>query len=264
MKLRTRGHASLLRSGLARRRISPGGVIVGRRTTPVRLPPLPCQPSATPRAPRTGTGRRTLAAAAVALLLAGCGSVHPGAAAVVGDTTISMGRADGVATVYCQLALVSAPEGTPVSNAEVRRQAVIDLVIGVVAGQMADDANVTPNASKYEINPAQRKEIAASFADDEVDAVVDAINASQRTLAIAELLADERNDDPDAEVEQMREQGIQLIQAEIGRLDVQFDPRFGIADDGTQKAVSGSLSVPVKAPDPAAQEGLPATQQCTR
>ena len=207
---------------------------------------------------------RVLSAAAVALLLAGCGSVHPGAAAVVGDTTIPMGHADEVATVYCQLTLLSAPEGTPISNADVRRQAVTDLVVGVVASEMADDANLTPNPSTYEVTPAQRKEIAQTFSGDEVDAVVDAINASQRTATIAELLAAERNDDPDAEAEQLRQQGFQLIQAELGRRDVRFDPRFGIQGDGTQNAASGSLSVPVKPPDPAAQEGLPATQQCSR
>ena len=207
---------------------------------------------------------RPLAAAAAALLLAGCGSVHPGAAAVVGDTTIPMGHADDVAAVYCQLTLLSAPQGTPVSNADVRRQAVADLVAGVVAGDMADEANLTPNPSTYEITPAQRKEIAQTFPEDEVDSVVEAINASQRTFAIAELLGAEQNDDPDAEAEQLRQQGLQLIQAEIARRDVRFDPRFGIGRDGAQKAVTGSLSVPVKAPDPAAQEGLPATQQCAR
>jgi hypothetical protein len=205
-----------------------------------------------------------LVAAGVALLLAGCGSVHPGAAAVVGDTTISMERADDVATVYCRLALLTSPEGTPISNADVRRQAVTDLVVGVVARDMADDENVTPNPSTYEITPAQRREIAQSFADDEIDSVVDAINASQRTFAIAELLGAEGNNDPDAEAEQLRQQGIRLIQAEIARRDVRFDPRYGIARDGTQKAATGSLSVPVKAPDPSAQEGLPATQQCSR
>jgi len=203
-------------------------------------------------------------AAAVVLLLAGCGSVHPGAAAVVDDTTISMGRADDVATVYCQLSLLSAPEGTPISNADVRRQAVTDLVVGVVAGDMADEANVTPNPSAYEITPAQRQEIAQAFPDDEVDAVVDAINGSQRTFAIAELLGAEQNADPDAEAEQLRQQGLELIQAEIGRREVRFDPRFGISRDGTQNAATGSLSVPVEPPDPAAQEGLPATQQCSR
>ena len=204
---------------------------------------------------------RVLVAAAVALLLAGCGSIHPGAAAVVDDTTISMGQADDVAVVYCQLALASAPQGTPISNADVRRQAVTDLVVGVVAREMADEANVTPNPSTYEITPAQRKEIAQSVADDELDPVIDAINASQHTFAIAELLGAEQNDNPDADAEQLRQQGLQLIQAEVARRDVRFDPRFGIARDGTQKAATGSLSVPVEAPEPT-QEGLPATQQC--
>ncbi len=203
-------------------------------------------------------------AAAVALLLAGCGSVHPGAAAVVGDTTISMGRADDVATVYCKLSLLSAPEGTPISNADVRRQAVTDLVVGVVARDMADEANVTPNPSTYEITPSQRREIAQAFPDDEVDSVVEAISASQRTAAFAELIGAERNDNPTVEAEQLRQQGFQLIQAEVARRDVRFDPRFGIARDGTQNAATGSLSVPVKPPDPAAEEGLPATQQCSR
>ena len=204
---------------------------------------------------------RVLVAAAVALLLAGCGSVHPGAAAVVGDTTISMGQADDTAVVYCKLALVSAPQGTPINNADVRRQAVTDLVVGVVAREMAQEANVTPNPSTYEITPAQRKEIAQSVGDDELDPVIDAINASQHTFAIAELLGAKQNGNPEADAEQLRQQGLQLIQAEVARRDVRFDPRFGIARDGTQKAATGSLSVPVEAPEPT-QEGLPATQQC--
>ena len=204
---------------------------------------------------------RLLVAAAVALLLAGCGSVHPGAAAVVGDTTISMGQADDTAAVYCKLALVTAPEGTPISNADVRRQAVTDLVVGVVAREMADEANAKPNPSTYEVTPAQREEVAQSVADDDLDPVIDAINASQHTFAIAELLGAQQIDDPDADAEQLRQEGLQLIQAEVARRDVRFDPRFGIARDGTQKAATGSLSVPVEAPDPS-QEGLPATQQC--
>jgi hypothetical protein len=206
---------------------------------------------------------RVLVVTATALLVAGCGSVHPGAAAVVGDTSISMARADDVATVYCQLTLLSAGQGTPVGNADVRRQAVTDLVVGVVAREMADDANLTPNPSSYEITPAQRKDIAKEFPANQLDLVVDTLNDAQRTYAIADLLGARKIDDPDAEAEQLRDQGLQLIQAEVARRDVRFDPRFGIGRDGTAKAPTGSLSVEVKAPDPD-QKGLPATQQCTR
>lgn len=205
---------------------------------------------------------RVLIAAATALVLAGCGSVHPGAAAVVGDTTISMERADDVATVYCQLTLLSAADGTPIDNADVRRQAVTDLVVSVVAQEMAEEANITVNPSSYEITPAQRKEIAQTFPDDELDRVVEAINDSQRTYVIAELLGAREIDDPDAEAEQLRDQGVQQIQAEMAHRDIRFNPRFGISGDGTQKAATGSLSVPVKAPE-SDQEGLPATQQCS-
>jgi hypothetical protein len=204
---------------------------------------------------------RTLVAAAVALLLVGCGSVHPGAAAVVGDTSIPMDRADDVATVYCQLALLSSGPSTPISNADVRRQAVTDLVVGVVASDMAEDAGVTPNPSSYEITRAQRKDIARTFPDSELDRVVDTINEAQRTYAIAEQLGARRVGDPDAEAEQLRNRGLELIQAEIAKRDVRFDPRFGIARNGRQKAASGSLSVAVKAPAPDQKE-LPVTQQC--
>ena len=204
-----------------------------------------------------------LAAAGAVLLLAGCGSsVHPGAAAVVDGTTISMSRADDVAAVYCKLSLLSAPEGQPIPNADVRRQAVTDLVVAVVADDMAEDADLTPNPSSYEVSPAQRDEIARSFPDDELDEVVETINDSQRTFAIAELIGGREIDDPDAATQQLQEEGLQLIQAELERRDVEFDPRYGIGDDLRQTAATGSLSVPVEAPEASDPKELPATQQC--
>lgn len=206
---------------------------------------------------------RTLVGAGAALLLAGCGSVHPGAAAVVGDTTISMDRADDTATVYCSLALLSAQEGAPISNADARRQAVTDLVFGVVARDMAEEKDLTPNPSTYQLTQTQRRQVAGAFPEGDVDGVVDAIVDSQRTYAIARLLGAPVVDTPDADPTQLQDEGLQQIQAEIARRDVRFDPRFGIGRDGVQKAVSGSLSVPVEAPAAPDLEGLPATQQCT-
>ena len=204
--------------------------------------------------------RHLLTAAGAALLLAGCGSVHPGAAAVIDGTTISMSRADDVATVYCKLSLLSAPEAAPIPNADVRRQAVTDLAVGIVADDMAEEAGLDPNPSSYEISRSQRNELAQTFEGSELDDVVATINESQRAFAIAELLGAEENDDPDAEPQQLQEQGLQLIQAELQRRELEFDPRFGIGDDLRQVANTGSLSVPVEAStDP---KELPATQQC--
>lgn len=206
---------------------------------------------------------RVLVATTAAMLLAGCGSVHPGAAAVVGDTTISMDRADATAKVYCRLALLSTQAGTPISNADVRRQAVTDLVFGVVARRMATKQKLTPNPSAYEVSPAQRKEIAKSFPAGQVDDVVDAVIDSQRTYAIAQLLGEKKVTDPDAEATQLQEVGLKQIQAEVARSDVRFDPRFGIGRNGQQKAATGSLSVPVRVPSTSDQKGLPATQRCS-
>jgi hypothetical protein len=206
---------------------------------------------------------RVLAAAGAAVLLAGCGPVHPGAAAVVGDTSISMGRADDTARVYCRLALLSSQSGTPISNADVRRQAVTDLVLGVVAREMAAKQKLTPNPSAYEVTPAQRTEIAKSFPAGQVDDVVDAVIDSQRTYAIAQLLGEKKVNDPDAEATQLQDEGLKQIEAEVARLDVRFDPRFGIGRNGRPKAATGSLSVPVHAPSASDQKELPATQRCS-
>ena len=203
---------------------------------------------------------RLLVLAAVAVLLTGCGSVHPGAAAVVDGTEISMAEADDVASTYCTLSLLSAQGGAPVPNADVRRQAVTDLVVGIVADDLAERAGVTPNPTSYEVTAAQREQIAESFSASELDNAVRTINASQRTFAIAEQLGARELGDPSAGTQQKQERGFQLIQAELEKRDIEFDPRFGI--DGTlqQVAPTGSLSVP--ASDDAEPQELPATQQC--
>lgn len=209
---------------------------------------------------------RVLVAAAAALVLAGCGSVHPGAAVVVGDTTISMDRADDIAEVYCLLAVRSSQPGAPVSNADVRRQAVIDLALGVVAREIAAEKNLEPNPSDYELTGAQRAQVAGAFPGGQVDDIIDALGASQRTFAIARLLGEESlgpDAGPDADPERAQNAGLELIQDEVARRDVQFDPRFGIGSDGRQTARTGSLSVPVEAPGQPDQKGLPATQQCS-
>jgi hypothetical protein len=205
---------------------------------------------------------RVLLVAAVVLVLAGCGSVHPGAAAVVGDTSISMSRADDVAHVYCRLTLLSAQPGSaPPSNADVRRQAVTDLAFGVVARDLAEKKHLTANPSTYEITPAQRTDIAQRFPAGEVDDVVDALTDSQRTIAIAELLGAQKVGAA-AAAEQKQSAGFTLLEAEATRRDVRFDPRFGIGRNGLQKAATGSLSVPAKTPSASDAKELPATQQC--
>ena len=206
--------------------------------------------------------RVLLAAATTLVLLAGCGSVHPGAAAVVGDTTISMERADDIATVYCRLTVLSAEEGTPIDNADVRRQAVTDLVAGIVAREMAAEANVTVNPSSYEITPAQRQEIAQSFPDDELDLVVEAINDSQHTYAIAELLGAKEIDDPDAEAEQLRRPG---PSADPGRAGASRRPVRPALRHQRRRHAEGRDRLALGAGQGAGadQEGLPATQQCS-
>lgn len=203
---------------------------------------------------------RLLVVAAVAMVLAGCGPVHPGAAAVVDGTEVSMSQVDDAAATYCTLSLLSAQGGAPVPNADVRRQAVSDLVVGIVADDMAERAGITPNPSSYEVTPTQREQIAESFSAAELDDAVRTINGSQRTFTIAEQLGARELGDPSAPAQQKQERGFQVIQAELEKRDIEFDPRFGIDGKLQQVASTGSLSVP--ASDDSEPQELPATQQC--
>ncbi len=204
---------------------------------------------------------RVLVAAVAAVLLTGCGSVHPGAAAVVDDDVISMHDADDTAQVYCRLTLLQGTQGQAPSNADIRREAVRDLVIGVVARQLAqqDDIDVSPSA--YEVTPAQRQQLAKAFPTDQLDSVIETIERTQHTYAIVLELGKRSKDVPATDDEgAVQDAGLKVVRAEMARHDISYDPRFGLKDDGDKKADPTPLSVSPKALD--ATKGLPATQQC--
>ncbi len=96
---------------------------------------------------------RFVAIFAAALTVAGCGSIHPGDAAVVDDQAISMATFDKTARIYCELTLLSAKEQgvNSVPNGDVRRQTISDLVTVIVARDLATLKGVTPDKQLYEI-----------------------------------------------------------------------------------------------------------------
>ena len=213
------------------------------------------------------TRTRGVVLALAGLSLAACGAVHPGSAAVVDGESISMRTLDRTATAYCELTVNAARQQgvTSISNADVRRQAVVGLVSLRVARDLADAEGLTIAPSGYELTSAQRDQITTAFPDGDVDEIARAIEDSQEVSAIAVALA-ERQAGQQATTEneqQLAELGQKTILAAFRSSDVSFAPRFGLDPDGQPRADTGSISVsPVDLEAPVAEE-LPTDQRCS-
>lgn len=203
---------------------------------------------------------RLAALGLVALLMAGCGPVEPGAAAVVGGTRIPMSDVDDVADVYCTASL-SGQSGSAagVDSAALRRQSVADLVSGEVADQVAKDRgyDVTVPA----LAAADQAQLEQMFGDD-LPAALSLIERNQRTGVIAQEMAREA-DASIPEGEQLLQAGQQLLAQATAEADISVDPRFGLDETIQQISETGSLSVFGGELDATATEDRPAALQCS-
>lgn len=209
------------------------------------------------------------AAVLVGLLLTGCSaSMSPGDAAVVSGTPISMDRADETAEVYCRVSLLSraqAGAGASIDNAEVRRQAVSELVSGAVARMVAEREGIHVPPSAYVFTREQRSQVGRALPDADVDQVVRVLEDGQRTYAIAERLGEAATGQQVTQqnAAQVQEAGRAVLADALKQADVTIDPRFGLGRDGRQVATTGSLSARATATAPDRPATVPATQRCS-
>lgn len=229
--------------------------------------------------------RLAVAAAAAALVtLTGCGSdlgpeFHPGAAAVAGDTSISISEADEFAADYCSLFHLAIEQrgGQGVPMGQIRTFAVNSILEDALVHQFAEEEGVEPNPAAYRQQlagleaeaeqigiPAKDVETYATLREREIyagmvkgEAGRDALEATG--AAVTPQAATERGD---------------VIYAEWrDAADFTIDPRFGELDaEFGYVPGSKNLSVPVSdlakgayapAPDPAYVATLPASQVCS-
>lgn len=201
-----------------------------------------------------------------AVTLAACGNVHPGTAAVVDGRSISMKTFEDTARIYCTLTLKSAQQQgiATVSNAEVRRQAVSDLVTIVVARKLAKKEGVVPSPMSYGLTGTQRAQIAEAFPDDDA-AVSTAIERSQEIYATSvalgeELTGQQRSAENEADLAQA---GQAQILTAFSANGVRFDPRFGLSAKMKPLADTGSLSVAEVDLEKPTENELPTAQRCS-
>lgn len=214
------------------------------------------------------------ALAATVALLTGCG-VHPGAAAVVGDTTISADQVDAVASALCS-ANAPAAQGQPVPSRSARQGALRVMLDSEVSRQFGQAQGVQPDKRLVSEAVAHEQASIQSLPKDEQAAFQQALKGyaeGQATLLAvgSRYLASQGK--PTSNQNQDVAEGRRLRGAFASKLDIQVDPRFGSFDakTGDMAATSGSLSVPVSSgaadgatPDPSAGwvASLPASQKC--
>ena len=226
--------------------------------------------------PRTGRPVRvSVLAAGAALLLAGCG-LNPGAAAVVGDTTISDDQVDDAASALCAANIAgAAAQGQPKPELATRgaRQAALSLLIDSELSLQYGEANgINPARAELSNALAQNQQTVNALPEDRREDFTDLL----RTYVEAQLVVQEAGRQaagPEASPEQLAAAGVQQRNqwlAEQG-VEVELDPRFGEYQDGGIDGSGGSLSIPVSdraaagdntEPSPEWVSDLPMSQKC--
>jgi hypothetical protein len=190
----------------------------------------------------------TLLTAAAVLVLGGCADgTHPGDAAAVGDTEISMTRLDDTVRA------VSSVQGEPIQprsalqlmiNAELSRQvaakrtvSVTDAEVGAAMNQVVQDPQLL---AKFQANPVAN-DFLRSFA--------------RGQIGLIKIGGASGVEDPGAQ--EAAQKGLQIVTEEADTIGVSVSPRFGKWSGDQIASQSGSLSTPFQtgSPSPSPQPG---------
>lgn len=222
--------------------------------------------------------RRGLAATAL-LALAGCGALHPGAAAVVGAGTISHESVSDVAQALCAANVSSAKasgrppqdvasKGARVAAFQVLLESRLSHLFGQSRGVEPDPQTVSQavaqSSAGLELLPPADQEALRQAVRDYAEGQSILIQAGRQSL---EEQGKQQVTDDEALAEGQRLRG-QFVQS----LDVEVDPRYGSFDQGRLQADGSDLSVATSdaarqaaltQPSATYLAGLPASQKCS-
>ena len=220
------------------------------------------------------------------VLLSGCGSsvgIHPGAAAVIGDQTVSMSTIDDTTTLYCRAYVTSAQQSQqgqsgPEPLGLFRSFVASSLAKRALGEELADQYSVQP-ASGYQAQISQIQQALASAPADQRQAVVDVAGSDAYLqnvqIAIGQLLTGSTGS-TSADLKAALQRGEVATQDWLNDHDSFIDPVFGLkVDDGnfsrsqdqTSYAVSalargGVAAFSSQGPPDSYTAALPAAQVC--
>jgi hypothetical protein len=215
-----------------------------------------------------------------ALALSGCGptlGIQPGAAAVVGDRTLSMNKVDTTTSLYCEALgptlQQQAPGGVPLRY--FRENVTANLTERLIGEQLAAAYHVQPS-SQYAAAVANLRQQLASSSGAARDAGIEvgAGDAYLKTVEVSvgrKLLAASGQSSPSLKDAYAR--GQVATQEWLKSHDVKVDPSLGVVfTNGTptfqrdqtsyplSTLASQGMANPTQAPDPAYTSALPASQ----
>ncbi len=174
-----------------------------------------------------------------ALLLAGCGSslgIHPGAAAAVGDQTVSMSKIDRTSTLYCKayVAQAQASQPGPIPMGSFRSYVASGLAKRMLGEAIAAQYAVQP-APGYQQQVSQLRQALASTPTDQRDAVIEVASADAYLqnvqVAIGRQLTGNTGQ-TNQDIKAALQRGEVATQEWLAGHDVSIDPVFGLAVDG--------------------------------
>ena len=234
--------------------------------------------------------RRAPVAAAAALsglLLSGCGSlgIHPGAAATVGDRTVSMSTIDDTTTSFCKAYIAQSQtsqqgQSGPIPMGAFRSYVASSLSKRLLGEELVEQYSVQP-ASSYQAAVAQYQQALATAPPDELAAVIKVAAADAYLqnvqVAIGQQLTGNTGQTT-ADTKAQLQRGEVATQDWLNDHSVDIDPVFGVSVDGgkfttgqrgqTSYAVSTLAKGGVEAgtsqqgPPASYTSALPASQLC--
>lgn len=221
--------------------------------------------------------------AAAGLLLTGCGSslgVHPGAAAVIGDESVSMRKIDSTATLYCKAYVTSQQQQAtqqqsgPAPMGLFRSYVAGSLSKRLLGRQLATAYDVQP-ASGYQSQVSQIESALTSAPADQRDAVID-VAASDAYLQNVEVAVGQKltgnEGGSNADLKAALARGQVATQDWLDHHEAVIDPVFSVDVDGgkftrtldqTSYPVSAFAVAGTKATPPDTYtSALPVAQRC--
>lgn len=194
-------------------------------------------------------------AAAAMLALSACGSMHPGAAVVVGSESVSVDKVDDLAENLCEA--IGASGQTGAGGKDARQQAANLMLTLTAAREAADDLGIEVEPSQYAVTGDDTAALEQQFPDSDVDQLENVIAISKESSALVTAIGEDQAG-AGASAEDAQSAGQAYLQDFIADADVSIDPRYGLDDSGQPKDDADSLSVRVTEP----AEDLPTSQQC--
>jgi SurA N-terminal domain len=233
--------------------------------------------------PTTRLRRTAIALASVALAAAGCSSLHPGSAAVVGDMSVQASTVDDLTSAVCASnqarALHDPASGGKTSTRELRRSILNILVQADVVEQAAASLGVSVTPAAVDKLIGNTELVPAGVSSDVRAQLLDLFHEIARVQLLTAAIGRQQlwvqttgPIKPHVSDQQATQAGSKFLASYADKIGVDIDPRFGTyTPSGGIAVASGSLSVPVSLTALRAQatntdaawiSQLPPTQTC--